>query len=115
MQTRFRITTLALAVTMAMQVQAADEAVEEVMVTGSRIQRTSGLETPTPVTSVDLGDLRDMNPRQMVEGLSQLPQFLNNQRPQTTGALTTGGSPSSWEIFGSGRRSRALCARLGSR
>ncbi len=92
MQTRFRITTLALAVTMAMQVQAADEPVEEVMVTGSRIQRTSGLETPTPVTSVDLGDLRDMNPRQMVEGLSQLPQFLNNQRPQTTGALTTGGS-----------------------
>ncbi len=62
------------------------------MITGSRIQRTSGMETPTPVTSVDFSELADMNPRQMVEGLSQLPQFLNNQRPQTTGPLTTGGS-----------------------
>lgn len=69
-----------------------DAAVEEITITGSRIQRTSGMETPTPVTSVSIDNLSDMNPRQMVEGLSQLPQFLNNQRPQTTGSLTTGGS-----------------------
>jgi iron complex outermembrane receptor protein len=87
-----RLAVLALAVAGANQTLAADAAVEEVTITGSRIQRTSGLETPTPVTSVDLDDLSDMNPRQMVEGLSQLPQFLNNQRPQNTGSLTSGGS-----------------------
>lgn len=69
-----------------------DQQVEEITITGSRIQRVNGLETPTPVTAVSLSNLADMNPRQMVEGLSQLPQFLNNQRPQTTGGLTTGGS-----------------------
>jgi iron complex outermembrane receptor protein len=84
--------TFALAMVVGGAAQAAEAELEEVTVTGSRIQRTSGLETPTPVTSIGIDDLADMNPRQMVEGLSQLPQFLNNQRPQTTGALTTGGS-----------------------
>jgi iron complex outermembrane recepter protein len=88
---KFHIVALGLAITLAMQAQGAEE-VEEVTITGSRIQRTSGLETPTPVTSVGMEDLADMNPRQMVEGLSQLPQFLNNQRPQNTGSLTSGGS-----------------------
>jgi len=87
-----KLCTLALAVGMASASLAQDSTVEEITITGSRIQRTSGMETPTPVTSVSLTDLTDMNPRQMVEGLSQLPQFLNNQRPQTTGGLTTGGS-----------------------
>ncbi|HEY0963437.1 MAG TPA: hypothetical protein VGE69_13885, partial [Pseudomonadales bacterium] len=84
---------LALAITAAGGAQAAqpdpepDTQVEEITITGSRIQRVNGLETPTPVTAVSLSNLADMNPRQMVEGLSQLPQFLNNQRPQTTGGL----------------------------
>ncbi|MGV3591847.1 MAG: TonB-dependent receptor plug domain-containing protein, partial [Gammaproteobacteria bacterium] len=77
--------------------------VEEITITGSRIQRVNGLETPTPVTAVSLSNLADMNPRQMVEGLSQLPQFLNNQRPQTTGGLTTGGSNLNLRGAGSSR------------
>ncbi len=80
-----------------------DGALEEVTITGSRIQRTSGMETPTPVTAVSLSNLADMNPRQMVESLSQLPQFLNNQRPQTTGGLTTGGSNLNLRGAGSSR------------
>ena len=87
-----RLCTLALAIGFATQGLAQDKGLEEVTITGSRIQRTSGMETPTPVTSVGATELADMNPRQMVEGLSQLPQFLNNQRPQNTGPLTTGGS-----------------------
>jgi iron complex outermembrane receptor protein len=95
---------LALAVGMAGTAHAQPgEAVEEITITGSRIQRVSGMETPTPVTAVSLSNLVDMNPRQMVEGLSQLPQFLNNQRPQTTGALTTGGSNLNLRGAGSSR------------
>jgi outer membrane receptor protein involved in Fe transport len=77
--------------------------VEEITITGSRIQRVNGLETPTPVTAVTLSNLADMNPRQLVEGLSQLPQFLNNQRPQNTGGLTTGGSNLNLRGAGSSR------------
>jgi outer membrane receptor protein involved in Fe transport len=94
---------LALAIGMAGSVRAQDEGLEEITITGSRIQRTNGLETPTPVTAVTQSALLDMNPRQLVEGLSQLPQFLNNQRPQTTGGLTTGGSNLNLRGAGSSR------------
>ena len=68
-----------------------DDALQEVTVTGTRIER-AGLETPTPVTTVTSSDLQDMNPRQMIEGLSQLPQFIGNQRPQNNAPLVSGGS-----------------------
>jgi outer membrane receptor protein involved in Fe transport len=80
----------------------AQEAVEEIRVTGSRL-RQSGMETPTPVTQVTAVELSEMNPRQMVDSLSQLPQFIGNQRPQTTGALTTGGSNLNLRGLGSSR------------
>jgi iron complex outermembrane recepter protein len=70
---------------------AADDELSEVTVTGTRIAR-SGLETPTPVTTVTTTDLQDMNPRQLIEGLSQLPQFFNNRRPQGNAPLFSGGS-----------------------
>src|SRR3569833_2846896 len=72
-------------------VWAADDGLQEITITGTRIER-AGLETPTPVTTVTATDLQDMNPRQMVEGLSQLPQFINNQRPQNNAPLFSGGS-----------------------
>lgn len=100
-----RSCSLAIAVTLASSAAVAQQSdeVEEIIITGSRIQRTSGMETPTPVTSVSIAELGDMNPRQMVEGLSQLPQFLNNQRPQNTGGLTTGGSNLNLRGAGSNR------------
>jgi iron complex outermembrane receptor protein len=64
---------------------------EEVLVTGTRIQAT-GMETPTPVTSVTLDELGQMQPGQLVDSLSQLPVFFNNQRPQTTGFPSSAGS-----------------------
>jgi len=100
-----KLCTLGLAIGMASGTfaQGSDPAVEEITITGSRIQRASGMETPTPVTAVSINELADMNPRQMVEGLSQLPQFLNNQRPQNTGGLTTGGSNLNLRGAGSNR------------
>src|SRR5690606_30445519 len=57
-------------------------AVEEVVVTGSRIQQT-GMVTPTPVTSVGAQDLSAMAPGNLIDSLTQLPQFFNNDTPQT--------------------------------
>ncbi|HEU4618852.1 MAG TPA: Plug domain-containing protein, partial [Gammaproteobacteria bacterium] len=62
------------------QEQAADAQqgrVEEVVVTGSRIIR-SGMQTPTPVTTVSTEQISQLDPGNMVDALSQLPQFLNN-------------------------------------
>src|SRR5690606_34459544 len=56
--------------------------VEEVVVTGTRIQQT-GMVTPTPVTSVGSQDLQAMAPGNLIDSLSQLPQFFNNDTPQT--------------------------------
>ncbi|HEX7081556.1 MAG TPA: TonB-dependent receptor [Gammaproteobacteria bacterium] len=53
------------------------------LVTGSRIQRT-GMVTPTPVTAVTSTELQNMAPGQMINALSQLPQFSGNLTPQTT-------------------------------
>jgi iron complex outermembrane receptor protein len=55
----------------------AQDQLEEVMVTGSRIVR-SGMQTPTPVTAVSSQELSSIDPGNLVDALSQLPQFLNN-------------------------------------
>ncbi len=57
--------------------EAGGERPDEITVTGSRIVR-SGMQTPTPVTAVTALELGKMEPGNMVDGLSQLPQFLNN-------------------------------------
>ncbi|HEX7081541.1 MAG TPA: TonB-dependent receptor [Gammaproteobacteria bacterium] len=58
------------------------QAIEEVTVTGSRITAT-GMTTPTPVTVVQVDELSNMAPGQLIDALDQLPQFVNNARPNT--------------------------------
>ncbi len=67
--------------------------IEEVTVTGSRLI-TSGVNTPTPVTSISGSDLQTMAPSTLVESLSQLPVFDNNLSSQQAvgGAVAPGGS-----------------------
>ena len=67
--------------------------IEEVTVTGSRLI-TSGVNTPTPVTSISGADLQTMAPSTLVESLSQLPVFDNNLSSQQAvgGAVAPGGS-----------------------
>ena len=89
---RFRaIFALCASAMMSLPTTAAEADLSEIVVTGTRIGR-SGLETPTPVTSVEKNELQDMNPRQLIEALSQLPQFFNNRRPQGNAPLFSGGS-----------------------
>jgi outer membrane receptor protein involved in Fe transport len=70
---------------------AGQQPIEEIQITGSRITR-SGFNTPTPVTAVTSDELQAMAPGQLVESLSELPQFLGNQTPQTIGFPSSGGT-----------------------
>ena len=75
--------------------------IDEVVVTGSRIRMT-GMETPTPVTSMEATELATMAPGNMIESLSQLPQFLNNSTPQTNSNFAGSGGASNLNLRGIG-------------
>ena len=59
-----------------------DQSIEEISVTGSRIQR-SGMTTPTPVTTIGADELSYMAPTTLMDALEQLPQFIGNTTPST--------------------------------
>lgn len=88
------------------QVQA-QEAVEEIRITGSRVQRTSGFETPVPVTTVSASELSDFQPGNTVSSqLSLLPQFFNNistQQRSSTAFTTNPGSQVDLRSLGANR------------
>lgn len=64
---------------------------EEITVTGSRVRLTSGMEAPTPVTSVTVTELFQQEPGSTIsQQLDRLPQFFNNGSPQRG----DGGNPS---------------------
>jgi iron complex outermembrane receptor protein len=48
--------------------------IQEVQVTGSRIQNL-GMTTPTPVAALSVDELTSMAPTTLINGLSELPQF----------------------------------------
>jgi outer membrane receptor protein involved in Fe transport len=64
----------------------AQENIEEVQVTGSRIQRP-GITSPVPVTAVTSDELTFIAPGNLSQGLQQLPQFLNNATAQNRGTF----------------------------
>lgn len=49
--------------------------IDEVVVSGTRIQQTSGMDTPTPVAALSAAQIADMAPGSLTEALTQLPQF----------------------------------------
>jgi len=78
-------------------------AIEEVTVTGSRIT-ASGMNTPTPVTVVQADELADMAPGQLIDSLDQLPQFLNNARPNTAASKADAAGASNLNMRGIGSK-----------
>jgi len=58
-------------------------AAEEIVVTGTRL-RLSGMQTPVPVTAVEAAELEAMAPGNLITSVSQLPQFYNNQTPNSS-------------------------------
>jgi iron complex outermembrane receptor protein len=67
---------------------AQDAALEEVVVTGSRIVR-DGYTAPTPVTVATTEQLQRTAPGSIPDGLNQLPQFTGSKGTQNTGNQAT--------------------------
>lgn len=74
---------------------------EEVIVTGTRIQ-TTGMQTPTPVTTVTAQELDASAPGTLIEGISQLPQFFANQTVNSPGSWFTRGGYGNLNLRGLG-------------
>lgn len=66
------------------------EPIEEVRVTGTRIT-TRGYESPTPLTSVDAGDLRAAAPVNISTYVNTLPQLSNSVTPGNSSSNITNG------------------------
>ena len=70
----------------------AQDPTEEILVTGSRISRST-MDTPTPMTVMTGQELQNVAPGNLIDGLSQMPQFYANQNPeQVNGGQNSGGS-----------------------
>ncbi|MDR0781816.1 MAG: TonB-dependent receptor [Pseudomonadales bacterium] len=83
----------------------AQQALEEIQVTGTRIRATDGMVMPTPVTAVTTDELSSFQPGSTVATqLSALPQFFNNNSSQR------GGAP----LFGDGGGSYLNMRNLGT-
>ena len=68
---------------------AENDALEEVSITGSRIQQ-KGMTTPTPVAALSLGDLKDMAPGGVVDAMVQMPQFYGSATAANFGTGANG-------------------------
>lgn len=75
------------------------EGLEEVVITGSRI-RTSGMETPNPVTVVTRDEIDIIAPTTMIEGLAELPQFYGSATTQNPDAFFTSTGAGSLNLRG---------------
>jgi len=71
-----------------------DEDLTQVTITGSRIER-AGVTSPTPVTSLAATELTAMAPTTLMAAVGQMPQFLNNQTPESNGVSWTGAAGAS--------------------
>src|SRR5688572_8331531 len=74
---------------------------EEITVTGSRLRR-DGMSTPTPVTALDIGEMRQMAPTLLMDALDQLPQFRDNNLSQTGSVFVSGGGSNAVNLRGIG-------------
>ncbi len=109
----FKPQRLPLAVLMALAsvqgVQAQDEELEEVMVTGSRIRTTSGMETPNPVTVVTMEQISLTAPGSLIDGLAELPQFAGSNTTANPGSFFNDPTTGSLSLRGlQGKRTLTL-------
>lgn len=87
------VSSAAMGAAAAAQAQEVQTAVEEISVTGSRIQR-DGMNMPTPVTVMSRDELEALAPGSLMDGLDMMPQFMNSLTVADAGGATwvsTGG------------------------
>jgi iron complex outermembrane receptor protein len=115
----FKLSAMALSVASAMFTTtafAADQELEEIQVTGTRIRNTDGMVTPTPVTAVTTAEMRNFDPSSSVsEQLDQLPQFLNTQTAQRGGGTLFADAAGSYLNLRNMGKQRTLVLFDGSR
>jgi iron complex outermembrane receptor protein len=63
---------------------------DEVVVSGTRIQQTSGMDTPTPVAALSATEISNMAPGSLTEALTQLPQFYASATAATFNGANNG-------------------------
>ncbi|HTQ98471.1 MAG TPA: TonB-dependent receptor [Candidatus Acidoferrum sp.] len=81
----------------------AQEKLEEIQVTGTRISRTT-MDTPTPVTTITADELKNMNPGNLIDAMVEMPQYYSNQVPnQENGGQNSGGANINLRGAGSNR------------
>lgn len=95
---------------------AAEEPLEEIQVTGSRIRTTDGMAAPTPVTALTVGELATFEPGGTIaEQLDALPQFFGTQTAQRGGGALFGSAGGSFLNMRSLGANRTLVLLDGSR
>jgi len=115
-QSQFRLSRLKTGVLLALgaglfNIAVAQEVLEEIQVTGSRISRST-METPTPVTTMQASELAAMAPGNLIESLTQMPQFYGNLTPEgVNGGQNAGGSNVNLRGAGSNRTLTLLNGR----
>jgi iron complex outermembrane receptor protein len=85
--------------------RAAAQELEEVVVTGTRIQRSTGFTSPVPVTTISNDELQALAPgNTLAESLDVLPQFFNSDTAQRGGHAQFSGGRSSLDMRGMGQQ-----------
>ena len=99
---------------LAQEEENAAPAAEEVTVTGSRI-RTSGMESPNPVTVVTLEEIEMLNPVNVIEGLAELPQFNGSYTGENFGRRFLTSSPGTGTLSLRGLQGKSTLTLLDGR
>ncbi len=87
---RVRKYALAMAGAAVQETAQADSSVEEVSVTGARVQR-DGYSAPTPVTVVGAEQIDAQAPQNLADFVNKLPSFIGSETPNTSaGSLSNG-------------------------
>jgi outer membrane receptor protein involved in Fe transport len=74
----------------AQQAQAPAAAVDEIVVTGTRVVR-DGYEAPTPVSVIGIEQLDNVATSNLADAINQIPSVVNSASPQSSAANTTSG------------------------
>ncbi len=77
--------------TAAKSAQTAEQAPEEIVITGSRVVR-DGYEAPTPVTVIGVEALENTATSNLADAINQLPAIANSQTPTSTAQTISAGT-----------------------
>ncbi|TIX50504.1 TonB-dependent receptor domain-containing protein [Alteraurantiacibacter aquimixticola] len=64
-------------------VEISDDEDDRIVITGSRLAIPSGMESATPVTSIDEAEIDNLDPGTLIQAMNTLPIFINNDTPNS--------------------------------